>query len=161
MSGSVYEDQLRALAAAVTVVAPDVAEVVTADGRTLQTTVANARGPFLGLAEVLYGTFYNAPRTPVAMSNADPVAFEAALRAANAIPQRFFDGKELLSLQETNEDGRIPTLFEGDPGEYRLVFFAETGFFEKVELTLGLWEERHYHVPLLLSSYACASYRGS
>jgi 5-hydroxyisourate hydrolase len=72
-----------------------------------------------------------------------------------------FDGEELLSLQETNDDGRIPALFEGEPGEYRLVFFVDGGFFDKVELTLGLFEDRHYHVPLLISSYACASYRGS
>jgi type III HopA1-like effector protein len=110
VSGSVYEEQLRALAGAVTVVAPDSAEVVTADGRTLQTTVANARGPFLGLADVLYGTFYNAPRTPVAMSNADPVAFEAALRAANAIPPRFFDGTEVVREMVTAPAGHYVLL---------------------------------------------------
>jgi 5-hydroxyisourate hydrolase len=71
--------------------------------------------------------------------------------------------RELISLQETNEDGRIANLFEREfwPGEYRLVFHVNTGFFEKVELTIALVEERHYHVPLLISSYACASYRGS
>ena len=41
------------------------------------------------------------------------------------------------------------------------MFYVEGGFFEKVELTLALVEDRHYHVPLLVSSYACASYRGS
>jgi hypothetical protein len=94
----------------VTVVAPDLAEVVTPDGRTLQTTVANARGPFLGLADVLYGTFYNAPRTPVATSNADPVAFEAALRAANAIPRRFFDGTEIPREMVTAPTGHYVLL---------------------------------------------------
>jgi 5-hydroxyisourate hydrolase len=74
-----------------------------------------------------------------------------------------FRGKDLISLQETDEDGRISNLFESDfrPGEYRLVFYVDGGFFEKVELTLALVEERHYHVPLLVSSYACATYRGS
>ena len=72
-----------------------------------------------------------------------------------------FSGKEMLSLWETNEDGRVPELFEGEPGEYRLVFFSESGFFEKIELTLGLWEDRHYHVPLLISPYACSTYRGT
>ncbi|HEV2737775.1 MAG TPA: T3SS effector HopA1 family protein [Candidatus Elarobacter sp.] len=110
MNASVYEDQLRALAGAVTVVAPDLAEVVTADGRTLQTTVANARGPFLGLADVLYGTFYNAPRTPVATSTADPIAFEAALRAANAIPRRFFDGTEITREMVTAPTGHYVLL---------------------------------------------------
>jgi hypothetical protein len=110
VNGSVYEAQLRALVDAVTVVAPDLAEVVTADRGTLQTTVANARGPFLGLADVLYGTFYNAPRTPVATSNADPVAFEAALRAANAIPRRFFDGTEIPREMVTAPTGHYVLL---------------------------------------------------
>ncbi|HEY6236541.1 MAG TPA: T3SS effector HopA1 family protein [Candidatus Elarobacter sp.] len=110
MSASVYEDQLRALAGAVAVVAPDLAEVVTADGRALRTTVANARGPFLGLADVLYGTFYNAPRTPVATSNADPIAFEAALRTANAIPRRFFDGTEIAREMVTAPTGHYVLL---------------------------------------------------
>jgi len=74
-----------------------------------------------------------------------------------------YQGGELISLQETDADGRVANLFERDfrPGEYRLVFHIDTGFFEKVELTIALLEERHYHVPLLVSSYACASYRGS
>jgi 5-hydroxyisourate hydrolase len=74
-----------------------------------------------------------------------------------------YRGRDLLALQETDEDGRIADLFAtaGEPGEYRLVFFVSGGFFEKVELTLALVEDRHYHVPLLLSSYACATYRGS
>ena len=74
-----------------------------------------------------------------------------------------FRGKDLISLQETDDDGRIANLFETDfrPGEYRLVFYVEGGFFEKVELTLAFVEDRHSHVPLLVSSYACATYRGS
>jgi hydroxyisourate hydrolase len=75
-----------------------------------------------------------------------------------------YHGKELISLQETNEDGRIPDLSEGQslgPGEYRLVFYAESGFFEKVEVTIVLHPGEHYHVPLLLSPYSCVIYRGS
>jgi 5-hydroxyisourate hydrolase len=74
-----------------------------------------------------------------------------------------YRGKDLISLQETDEDGRVGNLLEGDfvPGEYRLVFYVGGGFFERVELTLALVEDRHYHVPLLVSSYACATYRGS
>jgi 5-hydroxyisourate hydrolase len=82
---------------------------------------------------------------------------------ASGVKVGLFRGKDLISLQETDDDGRIPNLFERkfEPGEYRLVFYVDGGFFEKVELTLALVEERHYHVPLLLSSYACATYRGS
>ena len=82
---------------------------------------------------------------------------------AGGVQVSLFRGEELLSLQATDEDGRIGNLFEGDfvPGEYRLVFHLGGGFFERVELTLALIEDRHYHVPLLVSSYACATYRGS
>jgi 5-hydroxyisourate hydrolase len=74
-----------------------------------------------------------------------------------------FCGKELISLQETDENGRIPELAERlDPGEYRLVFYVERGFFEKVELTIAITDASdHYHVPLLVSSYQCTTYRGS
>jgi 5-hydroxyisourate hydrolase len=74
-----------------------------------------------------------------------------------------YRGKEVISLQETDVDGRIANLLEVDhgPGEYRLEFYVDGGFFEKIALTIALVEDRHYHVPLLISSYACASYRGS
>jgi 5-hydroxyisourate hydrolase len=71
--------------------------------------------------------------------------------------------QELISLQETDEDGRIPELGAGelDPGEYRLVFYVQKGFFEKVELTIAIDPTEHYHVPLLVSPYQCTTYRGS
>jgi 5-hydroxyisourate hydrolase len=75
-----------------------------------------------------------------------------------------FRGDDLISIQETDDDGRIAELSEKDlePGEYRLVFYVESGFFEKVELTLAIADVgRHYHVPLLVSPYACVTYRGS
>jgi 5-hydroxyisourate hydrolase len=75
-----------------------------------------------------------------------------------------FRGQELISLQETDEDGRIPDLSEGQslgPGEYRLVFYVDSGFFEKVEVAIALTGDGHYHIPLLLSPYACTIYRGS
>lgn len=75
-----------------------------------------------------------------------------------------YRGKELISLQETNEDGRIPDL-SGEqtlgPGEYRIVYYVDSGFFEKVEVTIALNPGEHYHVPLLLSPYSCVIYRGS
>jgi 5-hydroxyisourate hydrolase len=82
---------------------------------------------------------------------------------AGGVKVGLYRGKELISLQETDADGRIGNLFEADfvPGEYRLIFYLGGGFFERVELALALVEDRHYHVPLLISSYACATYRGS
>ena len=74
-----------------------------------------------------------------------------------------FRGKDLISLQETDEDGRIPELADvREPGEYRLVFYVERGFFEKVELTIAIADVNdRYHVPLLVSSYQCTTYLGS
>ena len=74
-----------------------------------------------------------------------------------------FRGRELVSLQETDDNGRIAELAEPlEPGEYRLVFYVERGFFEQVELTIAITDVHdHYHVPLLVSSYQCTTYRGS
>jgi 5-hydroxyisourate hydrolase len=60
----------------------------------------------------------------------------------------------------TDGDGRIAQLGAGDAGAYRLVFHPASPFFTRVELELQLGEG-HHHVPLLVSSYGCASYRGS
>jgi 5-hydroxyisourate hydrolase len=60
----------------------------------------------------------------------------------------------------TDGDGRIAGLYAGDPGTYRLAFHPPSPFFRRVELELDL-VEGHYHVPLLVSSYGCATYRGS
>jgi 5-hydroxyisourate hydrolase len=60
----------------------------------------------------------------------------------------------------TDDDGRIAALGKGAPGAYRVVFHPPSPFFRRVELEVSL-DEGHFHVPLLISSYACASYRGS
>ena len=41
-----------------------------------------------------------------------------------------------------------------------LVFHPPSPFFTRVELEIVL-EDGHYHVPLLISPFSCASYRGS
>jgi 5-hydroxyisourate hydrolase len=70
-------------------------------------------------------------------------------------------GDELVAAAETDGDGRVPEL-AGDlePGAYRLTFSPRSPFFRRVELELEL-DSGHYHVPLLVSSYGCATYRGS
>jgi 5-hydroxyisourate hydrolase len=60
----------------------------------------------------------------------------------------------------TDADGRIQQLAETSPGSYRIVFHPPSLFFTKVELEVEL-DAGHHHVPLLISSYGCASYRGS
>ena len=70
-------------------------------------------------------------------------------------------GDEPIGAGETDDDGRIPELAADlDAGDYRLVFHPPSPFFRRVELELAL-EDGHYHVPLLVSPYGCASYRGS
>jgi 5-hydroxyisourate hydrolase len=60
----------------------------------------------------------------------------------------------------TDGDGRIRDLADTEPGTYRLVFHPDSPFFRRVELEIEL-DDGHVHVPLLVSSYACATYRGS
>ena len=69
--------------------------------------------------------------------------------------------EELITSGETDQDGRIATLASGlEPGIYRLLFHPPSPFFKRVGLEIEL-EDGHYHVPLLISSYSCVSYRGS
>jgi 5-hydroxyisourate hydrolase len=72
------------------------------------------------------------------------------------------DGFErCLASEWTDEDGRIARLVEDlEPGTYSLVFHPPSPFFTRVELQLDL-ADGHHHVPLLVSPYGCASYRGS
>lgn len=69
--------------------------------------------------------------------------------------------RSLVASGETDADGRIAEL-AGDlaPGRYELMFWPPSPFFRRVELEVEL-EDGHYHVPLLISPYGCASYRGS
>jgi 5-hydroxyisourate hydrolase len=85
-------------------------------------------------------------------------------RSAGAGPDRIGSGV-------TDGDGRVSDLAPGvvEPGGYRLRFdtaryFAERGepcFYPEVSIFFTVDEERHYHVPLLLSPYAFSTYRGS
>ena len=68
---------------------------------------------------------------------------------------------EQVASGETDDGGRIPALAEGlEPGVYRLVFHPASPSFRRVELELEL-SDGHHHVPLLVSSYSCTTYRGS
>jgi 5-hydroxyisourate hydrolase len=68
---------------------------------------------------------------------------------------------ELVTSGDTDDDGRIPELASGlEPGIYRLLFHPPSTFFKRVGVEVEL-EDGHYHVPLLVSSYSCVSYRGS
>jgi 5-hydroxyisourate hydrolase len=67
----------------------------------------------------------------------------------------------VVASGETDADGRVRELATGlDPGRYELVFWPPSRFFTRVELEVELGDG-HHHVPLLVSPYGCASYRGS
>ncbi|TML12569.1 MAG: hydroxyisourate hydrolase [Actinobacteria bacterium] len=70
--------------------------------------------------------------------------------------------EELVATAETDADGRIAELggSELHPGTYRLLFRPDSPFFKGVGIEVAL-EDGHYHVPLLVSSYSCTTYRGS
>jgi len=79
---------------------------------------------------------------------------------AEGVRVELWRGDGLVAEGKTDADGRIRTLAEGPPGTYRIVFRPPSPFFRRVELEVELGEG-HHHVPLLVSSYACATYRGS
>ena len=76
------------------------------------------------------------------------------------------DGKPIRMTQAlTDEDGRIKDLLERPltAGDYRLDFnLGRGGFFERMSVDLHITDvSRSYHVPLLLSPFSMATYRGS
>lgn len=92
---------------------------------------------------------------------------------ARGVRIALFRDEEQLAERLTNADGRVPDVAGGAVagGTYRLVFdvagyFATQGrdapFLHRVTIEFVVREtDPHYHVPLLLSPYACTSYRGS
>jgi 5-hydroxyisourate hydrolase len=69
--------------------------------------------------------------------------------------------EELVTAAETDADGRIGELATDlAPGVYRLLFRPPSPFFKGVGIEV-LLEDGHYHIPLLVSSYGCTTYRGS
>ena len=69
--------------------------------------------------------------------------------------------REVLAAGETDPDGRIAALARDlEPGRYEIVFWPPSPFFTRVELEIELGDG-HHHIPLLVSPYGCASYRGS
>ena len=87
------------------------------------------------------------------------------------------DNHTKIGSYVTNADGRVDTpLLSGDTfkhGVYELVFHAgeyldrsgavvsDPKFLDQIPLRFGISEDRHYHVPLLLSAHGYSTYRGS
>ena len=72
-----------------------------------------------------------------------------------------YRGDELVAERETDDDGRVRDLAKGEPGTYRLVFHPPSPFFRRIEVEVEIEAGRDTHIPLLISPYACAIYRGS
>ena len=82
-------------------------------------------------------------------------------RPAAGVRVELFDADgDLVGEGVTDADGRIAELGDSSAGTYSIVFHPPSPFFKRVELEVELGEG-HHHVPLLISSYGCASYRGS
>ena len=83
------------------------------------------------------------------------------------------DGLILVTEAVTNADGRVPDLLDGPlvPAVYQISFDAagyfalqggEVPFMRAVTIEFEIVDTgRHYHVPLLMTRFACTSYRGS
>lgn len=89
---------------------------------------------------------------------------------------RLTEPREKILEAVTNVDGRCDApLLDADFafGEYELVFHAgdyldTTGqdlpdpkFLNIIPIRFGIAEDKHYHVPLLLSAFGYSTYRGS
>jgi 5-hydroxyisourate hydrolase len=94
------------------------------------------------------------PPAPSSLPSADPTADSSAVGSGT-----------------TDADGRISEFTSGElePGTYQLRFDTaayaaatqQDIFFPEVVVTFLITDERHYHVPLLLSPFAFSTYRGS
>ena len=90
----------------------------------------------------------------------------AAGKPAAGIPVRLEGyGGAVLGKAITDDDGRVRSLGPATiaAGVYRQVFdTAGHAFFPEIVVTFTVTDpDQHYHVPVLLSPYACTIYRGS
>jgi 5-hydroxyisourate hydrolase len=101
----------------------------------------------------------------------DAVAGTPATGVPVTLDRRAAGSSEWTALGRgtTDDDGRIPGLSPTplQPGVYRLVFDTDAyaadspGFYPEVCIVFRVTDDRHYHVPLLLSPFAYSTYRGS
>jgi hypothetical protein len=87
-----FDQQLRAIVAAVSFVSPERARVTSLRGAQREIIVAGERDGFSGLMLALYTDHYSLLPTAAATASGNGAAFLAALQAANPIAQRHEDG---------------------------------------------------------------------
>jgi 5-hydroxyisourate hydrolase / 2-oxo-4-hydroxy-4-carboxy-5-ureidoimidazoline decarboxylase len=87
--------------------------------------------------------------------------------------QQVNDNWQAITQGITDNDGRIADLLPPErsliAGNYKLVFetaayFAANnikGFYPEVEIQFTVFDEAHYHVPLLINPFGYTTYRGS
>jgi hydroxyisourate hydrolase len=92
---------------------------------------------------------------------------------ASGLAIALYRDEHRLAAAVTGADGRVADLGGGalQAGVYRLVFDVATyleahgraaPFLRRVTIEFELdARQPHYHVPLLMTAYACTSYRGS
>jgi len=86
----------------------------------------------------------------------------------------YIEGRWLCIAQGlSNADGRIANLLPLErrlpPGNYKMAFdtgkYFESrnvrGFYPEVEISFTIFDNSHYHVPLLINPYGYSTYRGS
>jgi 5-hydroxyisourate hydrolase len=109
------------------------------------------------------------------MSTVSTHVLDAGLgRPAQGVPVRLSrvtaEETVVLATGTTDNDGRITEFEPGlEPGTYQLRFdvadyaaaSGQSMFFPEVTVTFSITDERHHHVPLLLSPFAYSTYRGS
>jgi 5-hydroxyisourate hydrolase len=85
----------------------------------------------------------------------------AAGRPAPGVRVELYREGALVGSGTTDADGRIGQLGTAlEPGSHSIVFHPPSPFFRRVQLDVELGDG-HHHLPLLVSPYSCASYRGS
>jgi 5-hydroxyisourate hydrolase / 2-oxo-4-hydroxy-4-carboxy-5-ureidoimidazoline decarboxylase len=94
-------------------------------------------------------------------------------KPAQGIHIRLEKDGNIIAEGVTNVDGRIGDLLPNDKilevGNYEMIFdtgsyFARQnikGFYPKVVIHFTIFDESHYHVPLLLNPFGYSTYRGS
>jgi len=88
-----FIDQLRGILSACSLTSTDRATVTSVRGDRCDVSIANERGPFLGLAEALYALHYSAPPTAGRGTSSEiaPETFLTQLRTANPVGTRYED----------------------------------------------------------------------
>jgi 5-hydroxyisourate hydrolase len=67
-----------------------------------------------------------------------------------------------LSQAVTNSDGRARLLEVAPRGRYRITFsIGLDAFYPEIAIQFTIRDDRHHHIPLLLSPFGYSTYRGS